>query len=195
MQLRAQLRPAIVLLVVLTVLTGFVYPVFVTGVAQALFPRQAEGSLVRDSQGRVIGSTLLGQQFTDPRYFHPRPSAAGNGYDPMQSGASNLGPTNQQFINTVQERANAYRQENGLAPDTPVPVDAVTASGSGLDPDISLANAFLQVHRVATARGLPESTVRNLVERLAKRPWFGILGEPRVNVLELNQALDQGMAQ
>ncbi|MBX6754162.1 potassium-transporting ATPase subunit KdpC [Thermorudis peleae] len=195
MQLRAQLRPAIVLLVVFTVLTGVVYPLFVTGIAQTLFPRQAEGSLLRDSQGRVIGSTLLGQQFTDPRYFHPRPSAAGNGYDPTQSGASNLGPTNQQFISTVQERANAYRQENGLAPDTPVPVDAVTASGSGLDPDISLANALLQVHRVATARGLPDDAVKSLVERLARRPWFGILGEPRVNVLELNRALDQGMAQ
>lgn len=195
MQLRAQLRPAIVLLVVFTVLTGVVYPLFVTGIAQTLFPRQAEGSLLRDSQGRVIGSTLLGQQCTDPRYFHPRPSAAGNGYDPTQSGASNLGPTNQQFISTVQERANAYRQENGLAPDTPVPVDAVTASGSGLDPDISLANALLQVHRVATARGLPDDAVKSLVERLARRPWFGILGEPRVNVLELNRALDQGMAQ
>lgn len=195
MQLRAQLRPAIVLLVVFTVLTGVVYPLFVTGIAQTLFPRQAEGSLLRDSQGRVIGSTLLGQQSTDPRYFHPRPSAAGNGYDPTQSGASNLGPTNQQFISTVQERANAYRQENGLAPDTPVPVDAVTASGSGLDPDISLANALLQVHRVATARGLPDDAVKSLVERLARRPWFGILGEPRVNVLELNRALDQGMAQ
>jgi K+-transporting ATPase ATPase C chain len=162
-----------------------------TGLGQVLFPNQANGSLVRDSSGNVIGSALLAQGFTQPQYFHPRPSAAGtDGYDPTSSGASNLGPTSQKLIDSVRDRADAYRSENGLAADAQVPVDAVTASASGLDPDISPANALLQVGRVASARGLSADQVRNLVNQYTEGRTLFILGEPRVNVLKLNLALD-----
>jgi potassium-transporting ATPase KdpC subunit len=185
------LRSAVLMVVVLTLLFGIVYPLVMTGISQVLFPAQANGSLVRDGAGNVIGSAILAQNFTQPQYFHPRPSAAGSdGYDASSSGASNLGPTNQKLIDTVRDRTAAYRQENGLAADGAVPVDAVTASASGLDPDISPANALLQVGRVARARGMSEDQVRALVQQSTEDRTLGIFGEPRVNVLKLNLALD-----
>ena len=185
------LRTAVLMTVVLTVLLGVVYPLIMTGIAQVLFPSQANGSLVRDSSGNVVGSALLAQGFTQPQYFHPRPSAAGsNGYDATASGGSNLGPTNQKLVDTVRSNADAYRQENGLAADAQVPVDAVTASASGLDPDISPANALLQVHRVASARGVSDDQVRSMVDQYTEGRTLFVLGEPRVNVLKLNMALD-----
>ncbi len=185
-----ELRTAALLLLLLTVLTGVIYPLVVTGLAQVLFPRQANGSLiVRD--GQVVGSELIGQSFTSDRYFHSRPSAAGeSGYDAAASSGSNLGPTNEALIDAVRDRAATYRRSNGLGANDPVPVDAVTASASGLDPHISPANAELQVARVARARGLPEQRVRDLVARYTEGRQWRIFGEPRVNVLKLNLALD-----
>lgn len=191
MEIARQARTAVLMIIALTIVTGIIYPLVMTGLAQVLFPYQANGSLVKDSSGNVIGSAILGQNFADPKYFHPRPSAAGkDGYDPTSSGGSNLGPTNQKLIDAVQQRAVAYRQENGLAPDAQVPVDAVTASASGLDPDISPANAYLQAARVAKARGLSASQVKVLIDQSTQGRTLGILGEPRMNVLELNLALD-----
>jgi K+-transporting ATPase ATPase C chain len=185
------LRTAVLLTVVLTVLLGIVYPLVMTGISQVLFPNQANGSLLRDSSGNVIGSAILAQSFTQPQYFHPRPSAAGSdGYDATASGGSNLGPTNQKLIDAVKDRTDAYRTENGLAADTTVPVDAVTTSASGLDPDISPANALLQVPRIAAARGLSQDQVRDLVNQYTEGRTLFVLGEPRVNVLKLNLALD-----
>ncbi len=192
MELVRQTRIAVLMIVVMTIITGFAYPFLIFGLAQAMFPYQANGSLIQDDSGKVIGSSLIAQNFTDARYFHPRPSAAGSdGYDASASGGSNLGPTNKQLIDKVQQRTAAYRQENGLSSDAPVPVDAVTASGSGLDPDISLANAYLQAKRVAQARGLSESQVRTLIDQHTLGRPFWVLGETRVNVLELNMALDK----
>jgi K+-transporting ATPase ATPase C chain len=185
------LRTAVLMVVVLTVLLGVVYPLIMTGIAQVLFPYQANGSLAHDSSGNLIGSAILGQNFSQPRYFHPRPSAAGdNGYDATNSGGSNLGPTNQKLIDNVRDRTDAYRAENGLAADAPVPVDAVTTSASGLDPDISPANAALQATRVAQARGLTVDQVRTLIDENTEGRTLLVLGEPRVNVLKLNLALD-----
>ena len=182
------------LLIVLTVLLGLAYPLAVTGVGQALLGRQADGSLV-SSAGGTVGSSLLGQNFTDadgnplPQWFQPRPSAAGRtGYDPTASGASNLGPTNQDLVATIEERRRQVADFNQVAPDR-VPPDAVTASGSGLDPAISPAFAAIQVVRVARARGLDPSTVGRLVRQHTAGRTLGFLGEPRVNVLELNLAL------
>jgi K+-transporting ATPase ATPase C chain len=185
------LRSAVLMVVVLTVMLGIIYPLLMTGISQVVFPSQANGSLVRDSSGTVIGSAILAQNFTQPQYFHPRPSAAGSdGYDATNSGGSNLGPTNQKLIDAVKDRTDAYRDENSLAADAPVPVDAVTTSASGLDPDISPANAVIQASRVAKARGLSEDQVRTLVNQNTEGRTLGILGEPRVNVLKLNLALD-----
>ncbi|MDI3256471.1 MAG: potassium-transporting ATPase subunit KdpC [Kyrpidia sp.] len=176
---------------VLTVLTGLAYPLVVTGLAQLFFPWQANGSLV-ESGGRVVGSALIGQTFQDPRYFHGRPSAAGQGYDATSSGGSNAGPTNPDYLKTVRQRVDQVRQENGLPPQAPVPSDLVTASGSGLDPDITLAAAEVQISRVAAARHLPEEEVRRLVQEHVRGLQWGLFGgDPRVNVLELNLALDR----
>jgi K+-transporting ATPase ATPase C chain len=181
--------PAAIALLVFTVLCGLVYPLVVTGVAQVAFPDQANGSVVR-VDGQAVGSTLIGQGFSAPTYFHPRPSAAGAGYDGEASAASNLGPSNADFLATVADRVKAYRAENGLPDTVEVPVDAVTASGSGLDPDISVANAELQAGRVAEARGLSADQVLALVHAHVTGRQFGVFGEPRVNVLALNLALD-----
>ena len=187
--MRRQLFPAIVAFLVLTVLTGFAYPLVVTGVAQVAFSDRADGSLV-EQDGAVVGSSLIGQNFAGREYFHPRPSAAGEGYDAMSSSASNLGPTNEEFLAEVEERVATYRGVNGLTPTDDVPIDAVTASGSGLDPHISTANARLQAGRVAEARGLSRDDVLALVDEHIEDRSLGFLGEPGVNVLELNLALD-----
>jgi K+-transporting ATPase ATPase C chain len=186
----SHLLPALRMITVMTVLTGLVYPSAVTGLAQVLFPAKAHGSLLT-VDGQVVGSSLIGQNFSKPEYFHPRPSAAGaNGYDAAYSGGSNLGPTNTKLIDRVQASVEQYRKENpGYA--GPVPADAVTTSGSGLDPHISPANAEIQTARVAGARGLDTTTVRALVAAATERPWLGFIGEARVNVLELNLALDR----
>lgn len=185
--LRASLGAALALSIVCCGL----YPALVTAAAQAAFRRQANGSLIRDDRGRVRGSVLLGQAFSGARYFHPRPSAAGAGYDATASGGSSLGPATRALRDAVQARAVAFREGNGLASTQAVPADAVTASGSGLDPHISPAAARLQAARVAAARNLQPSLVAALVERAVEKPQCGIFGEPRVNVLRLNRALDK----
>lgn len=185
-----QLAPALRAVLVLTVITGVLYPLAVTGVAQLAFRSKADGSLVKVN-GVAVGSRLIGQGFAAPTYLHPRPSAAGAGYDASASGASNLGPTNPTFLDTVAERVAAYRTENGLGADVPVPVDAVTASASGLDPQISLANARLQAPRIATARQMPVATVLAVIDAHVDGRALGFLGDPGVNVLEANLALDR----
>jgi potassium-transporting ATPase KdpC subunit len=187
--MRRQLAPALVVFLAFTVLTGLAYPLAVTGVAQVAYPERADGSLV-ERDGQVVGSRLVGQAFSGPRYLHPRPSAAGDGYDAMASGPSNLGPSNEELLAAVRQRQLVYRRENGLPATTAVPVDAVAASGSGLDPHISPANARLQAPRVARERGLPLEQVLALVEEHTDRRSLGFLGEPGVNVLELNLSLD-----
>jgi K+-transporting ATPase ATPase C chain len=177
-------------MLVLTIVTGLIYPAAVTGVAQLVFPRQSHGSLV-SSGGTVVGSDLIGQNFSKPQYFHPRPSAAGTaGYDAVSSSGSNLGPTSQKLTDGVKAAVAQYRKEN---PDFhgPIPADAVTASGSGLDPHISPANADIQAARVARTRGVDPAAVRQLVSQSAEHPWLGFIGESRVNVLRLNLALDR----
>lgn len=192
-----QLIPALRATIVLAVFTGIIFPLAIFAIGHALFPFQANGSLLNDSNGKVIGSVLVAQGFTKPQYFHPRPSAAGSGYAGEASGGTNLGPTSQKLIigdkdfPGIKQLAEAYRKDNGLAADARVPADAVTRSGSGLDPDISPANALLQVKRVATARNLPESTVRDLLVRHIQDRQLALLGEPRVNVLMLNLDLDK----
>jgi K+-transporting ATPase ATPase C chain len=184
-----QIVPAILALLVFTVITGLVYTLVVTGISQVFWNNQANGSLIK-RDGVVVGSGLIGQQFSDPKYFHPRPSAAGTGYDGLASAGSNLGPTNPDFLKSIEDRVAAYRQENNLPASQEVPVDAVTASASGLDPEISIANAKLQAARVAAARGMTVDQVEALVKAHTSGRQWGFLGEPGVNVLELNLALD-----
>jgi len=189
-ELLAELRGAVLGTLVLAVVCCGLYPLMVFGVSQMLFRDQANGSLILDREGTVRGSKLLGQGFTGERYFHPRPSAAGNGYDAADSGGSNLGPTSHKLRDAIQARVEAYRKENGLRASESVPADAVTASGSGLDPHISLRNAELQAFRVARARGLSEARLRELIQLHTAGRDLGVLGDPGVNVLTLNLALD-----
>ena len=189
-QLLAECRSSLFATLVLAIVCCGLYPLVVFGIGQLAFREQAGGSLIVDKHGVVHGSKLLGQPFVAAKYFHSRPSAAGNGYDAANSSGSNLGPTSQALRDTIKDRIDAYRKENGLQETNAVPADAVTASGSGLDPHISPASARLQIARVAAARGLPPATVAVLVERALEPPQWGFLGEPRVNVLLLNLALD-----
>ncbi len=184
-----ELRISFIATLSLAILLCGIYPAIVWLVAQGIFPDQANGSLV-SAKGQVIGSSLLAQRFEGPGYFHPRPSAAGNGYDAANSGGSNLGPTSQKLNDAVKERISAYRAENNLEAGISIPVDAVTASGSGLDPDISVKNALLQAGRVARTRGLGGETVQKMINSLTEGRYLGILGEPRVNALMLNLDLD-----
>lgn len=202
-----ELIPATKMTIVLALLTGVAFPLAITGISQAVFPEQANGSLLKNARGKVIGSKLIAQKFETPKYFHPRPSAAGSGYAGEASSGTNLGPTSAKLINGIvddpktktdesfsgiKQLAEAYRKENGLPADAPVPVDAVTRSGSGLDPDISEANALLQADRVAKARNMDVAQVKTLITKTKTDRDLGLLGEPRVNVLVLNLALDRG---
>ena len=191
----SEIRGAVFATLVLAFICCGVYPLVVFGISQTFFRDKANGSLIVDANGMVRGSKLLAQGFTADKYFHPRPSAAGNGYDAANSGASNLGPTSKKLNDAIKERIDAYRKENGLGENEPVPADAVTASGSGLDPHISARNAELQTARVAKARGLSREKVRDLIQRYTDARDFGLFGDPGVNVLELNLALDSPDAQ
>jgi K+-transporting ATPase ATPase C chain len=201
-----QLRPAIISVLVMMVVFGLLFPLAITAIAQVAFRHQANGSLIVIG-GKVVGSELIGQSFARPGYFHPRPSAAGSGYDGASSGGTNLGPASDKLVNGIHRKlpngnedpgnfagikdlAAAYRRENGLPPDAPIPADAAARSASGLDPDISPGNAYAQVARIAKARRMSEDRVRMLVESNVSGRQFGFLGEPRVNVLKLNCALD-----
>jgi K+-transporting ATPase ATPase C chain len=187
-----ELRASVAVTFLLAVLCCGIYPVVVWAVGQGLFPHKANGSLVR-VEGNVVGSELIAQGFSGPAYFHPRPSAAGQGYDAVHSGGTNLGPTSKKLIEDVKRRVAGYRAANELPSDTPVPADAVTSSASGLDPHISVRNATLQSARVAKARGIGEKDVLAKVAAHTERRTFGFLGEPRVNVLTLNLSLDGKM--
>jgi potassium-transporting ATPase KdpC subunit len=182
-----ELKPAILITFVLTIITGILYPLAVTGIAQTIFRKQANGSLI-EHDGKVIGSEIIGQNFTKPEYFHPRPSQ--NSYDAANSGGSNLGPTNPALADRLKKDAAQFRKDNPDYPG-PIPADAITASASGLDPEITPANAQAQAERVAQARGVSGDVVRNLVAANTQERELGVLGEPRVNVLKLNMALDQ----
>lgn len=183
----SQLRPALVMIGLFTLVLGLAYPLAITGFAQAIFPSQASGSLVRSADGVVQGSSLVGQPFAEARYLHPRPSAAGDGYDAAASSGSNLGPLNPTLAERIKTDADALRAETGAAL---IPADAVTASASGLDPDISPAYARLQAPRVAASRGLTTSQVQAVIDQNTTGPLLGFIGQPRVNVLMVNRALD-----
>jgi K+-transporting ATPase ATPase C chain len=189
-ELFAEIRGAVFATLVLAIVCCGLYPLIVFGISQALFHDKANGSLILDSDGTVRGSKLLAQGFTADKYFHPRPSAAGTGYDAASSGGSNLGPTSQKLNDAIKDRVDAYRKENGLNADESVPADAVTASGSGLDPHISLRNAELQTPRVAKARAVSVEKLRELIKQNTDARDLGLLGDPGVNVLSLNRALD-----
>lgn len=200
------LRPAFLLTLFFVVGFGLVFPAVVYGLSQAIFPHQANGSLIKDTKGNILGSDIIGQNFTKPEYFHPRPSAAGSGYDAANSGGTNLGPNSDKLINGiaddpatkdvdesypgVKQLAEAYRKENNLAADTVLPTDVVTRSASGLDPDISPENARLQAPRVAAARRVALDKVLSFINQNTSGRWMGVYGEERVNVLKLNLALD-----
>jgi len=185
----SHIRGSVVSTLVLAIVCCGLYPLIVFAISQAFFYEKANGSLILDKDGAVRGSKLLAQGFTADKYFHPRPSAAGNGYDATSSGGSNLGPTSQKLNDAIKDRVDAYRKENGLNEREPVPADAVTASGSGLDPHISMRNAELQIPRVAKARGLSEKKLHELIEQNTNGRDLGLLGDPGVNVLSLNRAL------
>ena len=182
--------PAILSLILLTFVTGACFPLVLAALARSLFPYQSKGSLISGQQG-AIGSALIGQNFSDPAYFHPRPSAAGDGYDATASGGANFGPTNPELHDDLRKRVEEYRRRNELAPDARIPIDAVTRSGSGLDPHISPANALLQVPRIASVRSLDENRLRELIAEHTENRQLGFLGEARVSVLALNLALDR----
>ncbi|HVP05557.1 MAG TPA: potassium-transporting ATPase subunit KdpC [Dehalococcoidia bacterium] len=187
-----ELRPSIVMVLALSLILGLGYPLAVTGIAQVVFPGKADGSLITDSSGNTIGSKLIAQNFTDPKYFWPRPSAAGaDGYDGTASSGSNLGPTSQKLRDAVTERASGLREANSLSDDADVPAEAVTASASGLDPDISPDNAYFQAQRVAEARGVSLDAMLEFIDDHTEGRTLGLLGQERVNVLELNMALDE----
>ena len=183
----AQLRASVVMIVLFTLVFGLAYPLAMTGVAGLIFPDQAAGSLVRDAAGKVIGSSLIAQGFVKPEYLHPRPSAAGNGYDPLNSGGSNLGPMDQKLIDRVKGDAAAIRKD---LPEADIPADALTTSGSGLDPDVSPANAAMQAPRIARARSVSVQAVQTIVDAATGQPFLGFIGQPYVNVLAVNRALD-----
>lgn len=185
--MKKQFTVAVGYTIVTTIIFGLIYPLLVTGLSQLLFPKQANGSLIVKN-GQVVGSELIGQSFGSDKYFHPRPSNAGNGYDPLSSGGSNLGPTNQALVTRVAQDVAKLQQEN---PGVPIPADLVTSSGSGLDPDISPASAAFQVARVAKARGVSEEQIRRIVAEHTQGRQWGVFGEARVNVLELNLELDE----
>ena len=187
--MKKQLIVAVAYTIVTTVIFGLGYPLLVTGLSQLLFPKQANGSLIVKN-GQVVGSRLLGQSFSADKYFHPRPSNAGSGYDPLASGGSNLGPTNQALVTRVEQDVARWQKEN---PGVPIPSDLVTSSGSGLDPDISPASAAFQVARVANARGVSQDQIRTIVAKHTQGRQWGILGEARVNVLDLNLDLDESL--
>jgi potassium-transporting ATPase KdpC subunit len=187
----SEIRGAVMATLVIAVVCCGLYPLVVFGISQTLFRAKANGSLIVDQNGTVRGSRLLAQGFTADKYFHPRPSAAGNGYDAANSGGSNLGPTSQKLNDAIKDRIDAYRKENGLSENESVPADAVTSSGSGLDPHISVRNAEIQTARVAKAHGLSEERVRELIRQHTESRDLGLLGDPHVNVLTLNLALDE----
>ena len=181
------IRPAVVMMVLFTALLGLGYPLAMTGIAGVAFPGQAQGSLIQDAKGKVIGSSLIAQSFAKPEYLHPRPSAAGNGYDPMNSGGSNLGPMDQKLIDRVKADAAAIRKD---IPGAVIPADALTTSGSGLDPDVSPENAAMQAPRIAAARHITASEMGAVIASHTGRPFLGFIGQPHVNVLAVNRALD-----
>ena len=183
-----QVRPAVVMMALFTLFFGLAYPLAMTGVAGVLFPSQAGGSLIKDASGHVIGSSLIAQGFAKPEYLHPRPSAAGNGYDPTSSGGSNLGPLDPKLIAQVKANADAIRKDD---PNADIPADAVTNSGSGLDPDVSPANAQMQAPRIAKARGATVSEVLAVIDGETDQPFLGFIGQPGVNVLAVNLNLDR----